>query len=65
METEVEAGEEALVGPLEAVVALGWPEAAVETRLRAAVMAGCKESFRLGAASLDGAAAAAGSSLPE
>ena len=58
-ETEVEAEEEALVDPLLAVVALAWPDAAVETRLRAAVMVGCKESFRLEAASRDGAAAAA------
>lgn len=31
----------------------------METRLRAAVMAGCKESFRLQAASRDGATDAA------
>lgn len=45
MEMKVEAGEGAgalLVGP-----ELGWPEVVVETRLRAAVMAGCEGSFRL------------------
>lgn len=58
------AGEEVLVGPLVVVVALGCPDAAVETRLRAAVMDGCRESLTLGAASRDGAAAAVGGSLP-
>lgn len=54
----MEAGEGALVVLLVVEVALGCPDAAVETRLRAAVIAGCKESFRLEAASRTGAAAA-------
>lgn len=58
VETEAKAGEGALL-----VDPLG---AAVETRLRAAVMAGCKVSFGFGAESRDGAAAAAEEgSLPE
>lgn len=59
----MEAGEGAPGDPLVAVVALGTR--LVETRLRAAVMAGCKVSFRLGADSRDGAAAADEASLPE
>lgn len=55
VETEVETAE----GALAAVLVLGWLVAAVETRLRAAVMVGCKASFRLDVASRDGVVAVA------
>lgn len=58
VETGVEAGEGAPVDPLVAVLVLGWPEAAVETRFRAAVIVDCKESFRLDVASHDDMVAA-------
>lgn len=58
-ETELEAGEGALIGPPLVVVVLGWPEVAVETRLRAAVTAGCEGSFRLEEDSRAGVAATA------
>lgn len=65
-EAEVEAGEGTPGEPLVAEVAAGWAEAAGETRLRAAGTACCKASFRLGADSRDGAAAAADEGgLPE
>lgn len=56
----------AVVDPLVVVEALGWPDAALETRLSAAVMDGCRESFRLEAASRVGVADAADEdSLPK
>lgn len=55
-----------LVDPLVVVEALGWPDDALETRLSAAVMDGCRESFRLEAASRVGVPDAADEeSLPK
>lgn len=43
----METGEGVVVDPLVVVVALGWAEAAEETRLSADVTEGCDESFML------------------
>lgn len=64
VETEAGAGEGELEDPLVAAVTLGCPAATVDTRLRAAVMVGCRASFRLEAASREGAAVVAGGALP-